>query len=139
MVKELTIKDIETIVHRDENRVMEAKETTGELVKGMQSGCAFLNTDGGWLFFGIHPTKLTIRGQDVADRTRQEIAWEMRKFAPVIDLAAQYIPVPRRLPLRCSRAARGRDGAEVFPTSMNFARQLVCPSPSLTSCRTSCV
>ena len=39
-MKELTIKDIETIVHREENRVMEAKETTGELVKGMQSGCA---------------------------------------------------------------------------------------------------
>ena len=95
-MKALTIKDIERIVHRDENRVMEAKETTGELVKGMQSGCAFLNTDGGWLFFGIHPTKLTILGQDVADRTRQEIAWEMRKFAPTIDLAAQYIDVPDR-------------------------------------------
>lgn len=78
-MKELTIQDIEVIVHRDENRVMEAKETTGELEKGMQSGCAFLNTDGGWLFFGIHPTKLIILGQDVADRTRQEIAWEMRK------------------------------------------------------------
>ena len=95
-MKELTIQDIETIVHRDENRVMEAKETTGELVKGMQSGCAFLNTDGGWLFFGIHPAKLIILGQDVADRTRQEIAWEMRKFAPTIDLAAQYIDVPDR-------------------------------------------
>lgn len=95
-MKELTIHDIETIVHRDENRVMEAKETTGELIKGMQSGCAFLNTEGGWLFFGIHPTKLTILGQDVADRTRQEIAWEMRKFAPTIDLAAQYIDVPDR-------------------------------------------
>ena len=95
-MKELTIQDIETIVHRDENRVMEAKETTGELVKGMQSGCAFLNTDGGWLFFGVHPTKLIILGQDVADRTRQEIAWEMRKFAPTIDLAAQYIDVPDR-------------------------------------------
>ena len=68
-MKELTIQDIETIVHRDETRVMEAKETTGELVKGMHSGCAFLNSDGGWLFFGIHPTKLTILGQDVADRT----------------------------------------------------------------------
>lgn len=95
-MKELTIQDVETIVHRDENRVMEAKETTGELMKGMQSGCAFLNTDGGWLFFGIHPTKLIIMGQDVADRTRQEIAWEMRKFAPTIDLAAQYIDVPDR-------------------------------------------
>ena len=45
-MKELTIQDIETIVRRDENRVMEAKETTGELVKGMQSGCAFLGGQG---------------------------------------------------------------------------------------------
>lgn len=52
-MKDLTIQDIETIVKRDECRVMEAKETTGELIKGMQSGCAFLNTEGGWLFFGM--------------------------------------------------------------------------------------
>lgn len=58
----LTIKEVERIAHNDENRVMEAKKTTGELVAGMQSGCAFLKTDGGWLFFGIHPTKLTIMG-----------------------------------------------------------------------------
>ena len=46
-MKDLTIQDIETIVKRDECRVMEAKETTGEIIKGMQSGCAFLNTEGG--------------------------------------------------------------------------------------------
>lgn len=84
-MRALTIKEVERIVHDDENRVMEAKKTTGELVSGMQSGCAFLNTDGGWLFFGVHPTTLAILGQDMADRTRQEIAWEMRKFAPTID------------------------------------------------------
>lgn len=92
----LTINDVERIVNKDENRVLEVKKTTGELIAGMQSGCAFLNSDGGWLFFGVHPTKLTILGQDVADRTRQEIAWEMRKFSPTIDLAAQYIDVPDR-------------------------------------------
>ena len=59
-MKELTIQDIEAIVHRDENRVMEAKETTGELVKGMQSGCAFLNTDGGWLIFGVQVLSLIV-------------------------------------------------------------------------------
>ena len=53
-MKDLTTKDIEEIVKHDECRVMEAKETTGEIIKAMQSGCAFLNTEGGWLFFGIH-------------------------------------------------------------------------------------
>ena len=93
-MKELTIQEIETIVKRDENRIMEAKKTTGELAAGMQSGCAFLNTEGGWLFFGIHPQKLTLLGQDVADQTRQDIANAFRKFSPAIDLSAQYIEVP---------------------------------------------
>ena len=65
-MKELTIHDIETIIHRDESRILEVKKTTGELNAGMQSGCAFLNTEGGWLFFGIHPTTLKILGQEVA-------------------------------------------------------------------------
>ena len=95
-MKELTIHDIETIIRRDESRILEVKKTTGELNAGMQSGCAFLNTEGGWLFFGIHPTTLKILGQDVADQTRQDIAKEMRKFSPAIDLYAQYIDVPGR-------------------------------------------
>ena len=95
-MKELTIHDIETIIRRDESRILEVKKTTGELNAGMQSGCAFLNTDGGWLFFGIHPTTLKILGQDVVDQTRQDIAKEMRKFSPAIDLYAQYVDVPER-------------------------------------------
>ena len=93
-VKELTIKDIENIIHRDEGRILEVKKTTGEIVAGMQSGCAFLNTEGGWLFFGITPDSLKINGQDVADRTMQEVAWEMTKISPAIDLSAQYIDIP---------------------------------------------
>ena len=54
-MKELTIHDIETIIRRDESRVREVKKTTGELNAGMQSGCAFLNTDGGWLFSAYIP------------------------------------------------------------------------------------
>ena len=95
-MKELTIEDIQAIIHRDESRILEVKKTTGEIVAGMQSGCAFLNTEGGWLFFGIHPKTLKILGQDVADQTRQDLAKEMRKFSPAIDLYAQYVDVPGR-------------------------------------------
>jgi ATP-dependent DNA helicase RecG len=48
------------------------------------------------LFFGIHPKTLKILGQDVADQTRQDIAKELRKFVPAIDLFAQYVDVPGR-------------------------------------------
>lgn len=51
----MTIKDIETLIHTDETRNLELKKTTGELKDGMKSACAFLNTDGGWLIFGIVP------------------------------------------------------------------------------------
>ena len=95
-MKKLTIKDIEAIVHRDESRVLEVKKTTGEIVAGMQSGCAFLNTEGGLLLFGITPDSLRIIGQDVVDRTMQEIAREMTKFSPAIEITAQYIDVPDR-------------------------------------------
>ena len=69
----MTTDEIKKIITQDENRVLELKQTTGELVKGMQSLCAFLNTDGGWLFFGITP-KLQILGQGVTDNTQREIA-----------------------------------------------------------------
>ena len=66
MSKELTIEDIQEIVAKDESRYLELKQTTGELYKAMTSACAFLNTDGGWVMFGITP-KLKIVGQNVTD------------------------------------------------------------------------
>lgn len=89
-MKDLTIKDIEALVAKDESRTLEVKKSTGELDAGMRSGCAFLNTDGGWVLFGVSPN-LKIIGQDVTDPTRREIAAALRKFAPAIDLYAQYI------------------------------------------------
>lgn len=60
---------------------MELKKTTDELKDGMHSACAFLNTDGGWLIFGIAPTSLKVLGQVVTDKTRQEIANALTGFS----------------------------------------------------------
>ena len=95
MNKELTIEDIQEIVAKDESRYLELKQTTGELYKAMTSACAFLNTDGGWVMFGITP-KLKIVGQNVTDPTRQEIANALRKFEPAIDIPVQYIEIPEK-------------------------------------------
>lgn len=91
----MTINEIRAIIKKDESRVLELKKTTGELVKGMQSLCAFLNTDGGWLFFGITPN-LEILGQYVTDNTQQEIAREIRKMEPAINLPMELVEVPGR-------------------------------------------
>ena len=48
----MIIEDVKAIIQGDETRTLEVKKTTGELKDGMRSACAFLNTAGGWLFFG---------------------------------------------------------------------------------------
>lgn len=51
----MTIDSIKALIALDESRTLELKKTTGELKDGMHAACAFLNTDGGWLIFGIAP------------------------------------------------------------------------------------
>ena len=90
----MDIEDIKRIIAGDETRTLELKKTTGELKDGMHSACAFLNTDGGWLIFGIAPTSLKVLGQVVTDKTRQEIANALTGFSPSIDVKVEYIDVP---------------------------------------------
>lgn len=90
----MTIKDIETLIHTDETRNLELKKTTGELKDGMKSACAFLNTDGGWLIFGIAPTTLKVVGQDVTENTRREIAQAVTHLEPALDVEVNYVDLP---------------------------------------------
>lgn len=89
----VTIDDIRKLIAKDETRTLELKKTTGEINKGMETGCAFLNSDGGWLIFGI-TSSLRIVGQNVTDNTRQEIANALRKIEPAIDVEVKYIELP---------------------------------------------
>ena len=90
----MTINDIETLIHTDETRNLELKKTTGELKDGMKSACAFLNTDGGWLIFGIAPTTLKVVGQDVTENTRREIAQALTLLEPALDVEVNYVDLP---------------------------------------------
>lgn len=90
----MTIDDIRRLIAPDEHRELELKKTTGELKDGMHSACAFLNTDGGWLFFGITPKSLKILGQMVTDATRQEIASAVTGLEPAMDVLVEYVDVP---------------------------------------------
>lgn len=91
----MTIEDIKKLIAQDETRVLELKKTTGELIKGMQTLYAFLNSDGGRLFFGVTP-KLEIFGQNVTDSTQREIAHEMTKIEPAISLPIEIVEIPER-------------------------------------------
>ena len=89
----MTLSDIHKLIAKGETRTLELKKTTGELRRGMECACAFLNSDGGWLLFGIDP-ELRICGQNVTDNTRQEIANELRKIEPAVNATVEYIELP---------------------------------------------
>lgn len=90
----MTIDDIKKLIASDESRTLELKKTTGELKDGMHSACAFLNTEGGWLIFGVAPSSLKIIGQEVTDKTQQEIAQALAGLEPAVDVRVAYIDVP---------------------------------------------
>lgn len=89
----MTIKDIEKLISGDETSTLELKKSTGEMKDAMHSACAFLNTDGGWLVFGVTPSSLKIVGQDVTDNTRMEIANALSKIEPSPDVLVEYVNV----------------------------------------------
>lgn len=92
----MNFQDIEELIAKDEHRCLELKKTTGELQDGMHTACAFLNTDGGWLIFGVAPTSLKILGQQVTDNTQRELAQALSGLNPVANVKPEYIDVPGR-------------------------------------------
>ena len=78
----MTIQDILLLIAKGETRTLELKKSTGELKDAMHTACAFLNSDGGWLIFGVTPDSLRIVGQQVTDNTRREIAQALASLEP---------------------------------------------------------
>ena len=89
----MTFEDIQILIAKDEHRCLELKKTTGELQDGMHSACAFLNTDGGWLVFGVAPKSLKMLGQQVSDDTQREIAQALAGLHPAVEVKPEYIDV----------------------------------------------
>ena len=90
----MVIDDIQNLIDKDESITLELKKTTGELKDAMHTACAFLNTDGGWLIFGVTPTSRRILGQDVNDNTQREISQALSGLEPAVEVKINYFDVP---------------------------------------------
>jgi ATP-dependent DNA helicase RecG len=89
----MTIAQLRTLVKHGESERLEFKKSTASLNTGMQTVCAFLNSDhGGTVIFGVTDDGKLV-GQDVADKTRKEIAIELNKIEPHVKIAVHYVPV----------------------------------------------
>lgn len=92
----MNINDIRKLIFNDEHLHLELKKTTGEMKEAMHTACAFLNTDGGWLIFGIAPKTLKILGQEVTDNTQRELAQALNGIEPAVNIQVEYIDIPER-------------------------------------------
>jgi Predicted transcriptional regulator containing an HTH domain and an uncharacterized domain shared with the mammalian protein Schlafen len=92
-MKILTFENVKELTKTLETEIVELKATTGQLERGMESLCAFLNSKGGNVLFGVTNSG-KINGQDVSDKTKREIAVAMQQIEPAAIINISYIPVP---------------------------------------------
>ena len=84
---------VKHLIADTEGGQVEFKETTGQLERGMETLCAFLNGEGGTVLFGV-TDKGKITGQDVSDKTKREIAEAINRLEPVVSVPVSYVPLP---------------------------------------------
>ncbi len=81
------------LIAEKENGRVEFKETTGQLERGMETLCAFLNGEGGTVLFGV-TDKGKIIGQEVSDKTKRGIAEAIRRIEPFATVEVSYSEIP---------------------------------------------
>ena len=77
----MRIDEIESLAAAGESESLELKRTTGERRRAMMAVCAMLNHRGGRVLFGVSPSGRVL-GQNVSDRTIEELAEELRNIEP---------------------------------------------------------
>lgn len=87
------LEDIKERIAQTENEQVEFKETTGQLERGMETLCAFLNGEGGTVLFGVTDSGKII-GQEVADATKRSIAEAINRLEPTTIVQVSYTPIP---------------------------------------------
>ena len=84
---------VKELIAGAESDTVEFKETTGQLERGVETLCAFLNGTGGIVLFGV-TDKGKIIGQKVSDRTKRDIAEAIRRIEPFANMEISCIDSP---------------------------------------------
>src|SRR3990172_3568298 len=83
---------IESWVPQGESETLEFKATSGERREGARAICAMLNHRGGRVLFGVVPDA-GVRGQQVSERTIEEIAEEVGRIDPPAFPSIDRVPL----------------------------------------------
>ncbi len=88
----MTSEQIASLVPSGESETLEFKETTGTRRKAAMTVCAFLNQRGGQALFGVTPGGAVV-GQQVSERTIEELSAELQRIDPPAFPTVERVPV----------------------------------------------
>ena len=88
----MTIDQIAALTASGESETLEFKETAGTRREATMTVCAFLNQGGGQVLFGVTRAGVVV-GQQVSDRTIEELSTELRLIGPPAFPTVERVPV----------------------------------------------
>lgn len=92
----MTPEQIAALVASGESETLEFKATTGQRRQAAKTACAMLNRHGGRIFFGVTPEG-SMTGQQVSDRTIEEVSQELGMIDPPVFPTIERVSLPRGL------------------------------------------
>ena len=102
----MTPDQITALTVTGESETLEFKHTTGTRREATQTVCAMLNQRGGHVLFGVTPTG-DVAGQQVGDRTIEEVSAEIQRIDPPAFPAVERIHVAGDLEVVAVRVSQG--------------------------------
>ena len=129
---------IQNLIAEKEGGKVEFKLTTGQLERGMETLCAFLNGEGGTVLFGVVDNGKII-GQEVSDKTKREIAEAIGRLEPVASVQISYVPLSDDGKKIIALHVEDTRMERPFPikaalTCVWKVRRLPCRNQSITNC-----
>ena len=102
----MTLEQLTTLVASRESETLEFKGTTGTRREAAKTMCAMLNHSGGYVLFGVSPDGDVV-GQQVSDRTIEEVSAEIQRIDPPAFPEVNRVPVAGDRELVVVRVNRG--------------------------------
>ena len=88
----MIISHVTALAASGESETLELKATTGTRREAAMTVCAFLNQGGGQVLFGVRPDG-TVAGQQVGERTIEELSAELGRIDPPAFPTVERVPV----------------------------------------------
>ena len=102
----MTPEQITALAATGESETLEFKHTTGTRREAAQTVCAMLNQRGGYVLFGVTPTG-DVAGQQVSERTIEEVSAEIQRIDPPAFPAVERIHVAGDFEVLAVRVSQG--------------------------------